>query len=237
MTEKIKTIVYIDGYNLYYGCLRNNQDSNFKWLDINKLFGAILKEKSPNSEIVKIKYFTAHALGKFASHGQESSKAQQAYHRALEVLYPNTLEIILGKHVETTKPLPAFNKENPEPFDKNKRHWVWMIEEKKTDVQIALTMYKDVIKNECDQVVLCSNDSDLEPALNEIRLEKKDFKIGVVMPIRPAKKGEKNRRSSGSLVKSATWTRDYILDEELRASLLPEKIPTHKKPILKPSHW
>ena len=74
MTRKIETIVYIDGYNLYYGRLRNSNNLNFKWLDIVKLFQYILKAQNPNSEIIKIKYFTAPALGKFASHGNKSTE-------------------------------------------------------------------------------------------------------------------------------------------------------------------
>jgi uncharacterized LabA/DUF88 family protein len=235
MMEKTNTIVYIDGYNFYYGLLSGR--SHFKWLDIVKLFQTILQSQNPNSEIVKIKYFTAMALGQFARHGNKSTEAQQAYHRALEVSYPDVLEIILGSHVAARKRLPAVNPVNPNVFDKTQRSPVWVLEEKKTDVQIALAMYKDVVKENCQQVVLCSNDSDLAPALQEIRAEKQDFNIGVVMPIRPAPKGEKSRRISGSLDALATWTRNYIRDEELQVVLLPEKIPTHKKTILKPSHW
>ena len=238
MTAKIKTIVYIDGYNLYYGRLRNPHNSlNCKWLDLAKLFQNLLKAQDPRSEIVKIKYFTAPALGKFASHGNQSSDAQDAYHRALNHLYPDLLEIIMGKHVAAAKPLPAYNPDAPKLFDKTQRNWVWVLEEKMTDVQIALAMYKDVIQEKCSQVVLCSNDSDMLPSLMAIREEKPEVKIGVIMPVSPTKKGEESRRISGSLDELATWTRRYLLDEELQQALLPEKIPTKKKPILKPSHW
>lgn len=238
MTEKTKTIVYIDGYNLYYGCLRNPRNTlNCKWLDLVKLFQRLLNSQDPSSEIVKIKYFTAPALGKFASHGNQSSDAQDAYHRALNHLYPDLIEIIMGKHVAAAKPLPAYSPDNPKAFDKTERNWVWVLEEKMTDVQIALAMYKDVMREKCSQVVLCSNDSDMLPSLQAIREEKPDFKIGIVMPVSPAKKGEESRRISGSLDELATWTRSYILDNELQQALLPEKIPTKKKPILKPSHW
>ncbi len=233
-----KTIVYIDGYNLYYGRLRNpNNPVTYKWLDLVKLFEALLKAQDPNSEIVKINYFTAPALGKFASHGNQSSDAQDAYHRALKHLYPDLLEIIMGKHVAAAKPLPAYFPDNPKAFDKNQRNWVWVLEEKMTDVQIALAMYKDVMQEKCEQIVLCSNDSDMLPSLQAIREEKPTLKIGIVMPVNPPKKGEESRRISGSLDELATWTRHYILDKELEQALLPEKIPTRKKPILKPLHW
>jgi hypothetical protein len=36
--EIMETIVYIDGYNLFYGCLKHTKD---KWLDLHTLFYAI----------------------------------------------------------------------------------------------------------------------------------------------------------------------------------------------------
>ena len=65
------TIVYIDGYNLYYGRLRH---TSYKWLDPFRLFQAILKVQDPSSNIIKIKYFTAPVKAKFSSHGQASEK-------------------------------------------------------------------------------------------------------------------------------------------------------------------
>lgn len=230
-----KTIVYIDGYNLYYGRLRNNTQ-NCKWLDVVKLLQHIVNEQSPNNEIVKVKYFTAPALGKFASHGNKSSEAQQTYHRALKQLYPDLIEIIEGTQSIVPKPLPEYI--NKDCFDKTKRQWVWLLEEKMTDVAIALAMYRDTMKGHCEQIVLCSNDSDMKPALEAIKQDSPNCKIGIVMPISPPDKtATKARRVSGSLEKLSDWTRHHINDDELLNALFPEKIPTKKKPILKPSHW
>jgi len=49
----VRTIVYIDGFNLYYRALKG---SRFKWLDLGALFQRVLSEKN---QIVGIKYFTA----------------------------------------------------------------------------------------------------------------------------------------------------------------------------------
>jgi len=49
----IRTIVYIDGFNLYY---RNLKNTPYKWLDIEKFCESLLL---PGTPIVKIKYFTA----------------------------------------------------------------------------------------------------------------------------------------------------------------------------------
>ena len=49
----MRTYIYIDGFNLYYGALKGTP---YKWLDVKALFGAILR---PDNEILKIKYYTA----------------------------------------------------------------------------------------------------------------------------------------------------------------------------------
>ena len=43
----MKTIIYVDGYNLFYGCLKHSLD---KWLDIQKLlFDRIVRAQDPSS--------------------------------------------------------------------------------------------------------------------------------------------------------------------------------------------
>jgi len=92
----MKTTIYIDGYNLYYGRLRNTQ---FKWLDVVALFSNMALTIEPKSAVIAVKYFTAPALTKFARHGAESMKAQNDYHRALEAKYPGVFSKNLGSHV------------------------------------------------------------------------------------------------------------------------------------------
>lgn len=52
---KKRTIVYIDGFNLYYGLLRF---TSYKWLDI-VAFAKSLLPHPEEHEIVAVKYFTA----------------------------------------------------------------------------------------------------------------------------------------------------------------------------------
>ena len=48
----MKTIIYVDGYNLFYGCLKHSRD---KWLDIHKLFfEQILIPQTPQARLVSI---------------------------------------------------------------------------------------------------------------------------------------------------------------------------------------
>lgn len=53
-----RTIVYIDGFNFYYGEVRGTP---WKWLDPYKLFQNILGKQNT---LLKVKYFTARAKSK-----------------------------------------------------------------------------------------------------------------------------------------------------------------------------
>jgi hypothetical protein len=49
--------VYVDGFNLYYGALKNTQH---RWLDPNALFVTLL----PKYEVKRIRYFSARISGR-----------------------------------------------------------------------------------------------------------------------------------------------------------------------------
>ncbi len=102
--------------------------------------------------------------------------------------------------------------------DKQDRVEVWKLEEKQTDVNIALHLYRDAMIKSCEQSVLVSSDSDLETSLK--------------FP-----QGQKSRPANASLSNLADWTRQYILDDELAKFQMPERVPTKKKPAIKPDYW
>ena len=52
----MKTYIYIDGFNFYYGAVKNTP---YKWLDFKTLFYNLLQ---PQHNIACIKYFTAYVL-------------------------------------------------------------------------------------------------------------------------------------------------------------------------------
>ncbi len=225
----MKTIVYVDGYNLYFGCLKHSGD---KWLDLQKLFAEhILSAQEPKSDSISIKFFTADIKAKVASNGQKALLAQQSYHRALIELYGDTISIIKGYYTLEKGRLLAYKK----PPEKSARVDVWRLEEKQTDVNIALESYRDVAKGLAQQLVFVSNDTDIAPALAAIRQDyRAAVKIGVIIPVRKFSGG---RPGNQQLSDYADWTRKYITDEELAGSQLPAQIPTRRKPIIKPDYW
>lgn len=227
-----KTIIYIDGYNLYYSRLKGSQ---FKWLNIATLFrDQILKQQNPSAEVLAIKFFTAPVKASYARHGQASEQAQTQYHRALQAMYPDLIEIIKGFHIFQPTKLPLF--EPGIPPSKRAVSSVWMIEEKQTDVNIALHVYRDAVRGNCDQMVICSNDSDLEPALRLVKADAPAIVIGLIMPLRE-NSTQGGRVPNKRLTGLAHWVRHHIRDDELAKSQLPHNVPTKKKPASKPSHW
>lgn len=138
----MRTIVYIDGFNLYYGALRKTP---YRWLDVGRLCRLLL----PRDDIRQIKYFTA--LVKPRPTDPDQRTRQETYLRALATI-PN-LSIYLGYFLshEVTMALA-----DGRGFAK-----VIKTEEKGSDVNIATHLLADGFRNEYDLAVIVSNDSDL----------------------------------------------------------------------------
>ena len=220
----MRTIVYIDGFNLYFGSL---QGTPYRWLDISLLASRICKEQSPGAKIEAIKYFTADIKAKLSRRGQDSCIAQRDYLLSLNAYLPN-IKIIKGKYnISKSQYHP-----HGDPVDFSVKHSVWRAEEKQTDVNIAIHMLCDAVDNTCEQMVLFSNDSDLYPAIKEVKERHPDLKIGVVAPIR-----DNERQPSADLMEYSDWTRHGIRSEELESSQLPHQVLTRKRRIIKPDHW
>jgi len=134
----MKTYVYIDGFNLFYGCLKK---SAYKWLNLRAFSEDLLR----GHEIAEIKYFTAMVSG-------EKSKKQIIYHRALRAT-PD-LKIIMGyfrwrqaKYKLLTPPYREVLVKKPE--------------EKLTDVNIAAHLIYDAAHKLFEQALIITNDADL----------------------------------------------------------------------------
>ena len=83
------TIVYIDGFNLYYGAVKGTAN---KWLDLEVLCRRLL----PKDNLVKIRYFTA--LVAIRPSDPQQPARQQAYLRALATLADRTQILFFTCH-------------------------------------------------------------------------------------------------------------------------------------------
>ncbi len=94
----MRTRVYVDGFNLYYGALK---ETPFKWLDL----VALAKQLLPDRYIVeKLRYFTARVTG---GRDRNAPARQQTYLSALET-FPE-VEIHYGRFLPKTIWRPLVN--------------------------------------------------------------------------------------------------------------------------------
>ena len=150
---KKKTIVYIDGFNLYYGLLRNSQN---KWLDV-VAFANTLLPRPDEHDILAVKYFTARVNYDPA---EPTTQMRQAAYLSALAAYSPELSIIEGYYKRFRARYP-FAKEPCKSCDKVSVATVWKTEEKRSDVNIASQMFIDHMERNFDCIVLVSGDTDL----------------------------------------------------------------------------
>jgi uncharacterized LabA/DUF88 family protein len=177
-TPALRTNVYIDGFNLYYGCLRNTP---YKWLNLEALCRIML----PNDQIQRIKYFTAHVSAR--PYDPTQPARQQVYLRALHTLPKVT--IILGQYSEHAVYMPLLApigtpRQLPPSTQIAQRPpmvWVLKSEEKGSDVNLATQLLMDACRRDFDIAVVVSNDSDLVEPIKLIQSEY-GLPVGVLNP-------------------------------------------------------
>lgn len=163
----MRTRVYVDGYNLYYACLRR---SPYKWLNIHALTSALL----PRNQIDKVRYFTAQVSAR--PHDPDQPQRQQTYFRALGTV--PEIEIHLGHFLTHEVSMPDAVAWNAGRYRAVR---VIKTEEKGSDVNLATHLLMDAVDNLFDVAIIISNDSDLkEPIAQVSRRFKK--KIGILAP-------------------------------------------------------
>lgn len=207
----MRTIIYIDGFNLYYRAVKNTP---YKWLDFKSLFCKLL---SKEHSVIEIKYFTALVSGK---RNPKKPLNQQTYLRALKAYIPE-LNIYFGHFLshEVYAPLA-------EPTPTTSMVKIIKTEEKGSDVNIAVHLVNDAWLNNYDCAIVVSNDSDLAEAMRIVRLYHPTKKIGLIMP------GEGH--PSKELMKHSDFIK-RIRTGILKLSQLPDKIPNTN--FSKPNTW
>ena len=185
-----------------------------------------------------VKYFTAKIL-ESAAKAPDSVSSQAQYHNALSKKWPGRVEFVFGSYslYKAKQALIPEYEPDLKPKDCEKVQ-VWKIEEKRSDVSIALQMYDDAMQKEVDQVILVTNDTDLVPAFEMMEQRCPEIVRGLVIPTRKAADGEKvERQANSSLSELAHWVRHYVTEDELRRSQLPDVVPGGRRASIKPHSW
>ena len=207
----MKTIVYVDGFNLYYGALRGTP---YKWLNVARLCRILL----PKHNITQFKYYTARVSAR--PHDPEQPVRQQAYLRALKTT--PELELIFGRFLTSSRKMHLVT-----PLaDGTASVWVTKTEEKGSDVNIATHMVHDAHLGTYDAAVIVSNDSDL---IEPVRIVRHDLGkiVGMLNP---------HKRPSRELMKHVTFVKN-IRKPVLRNSQFPDTLQDGAGTIRKPKEW
>lgn len=232
MNIKKSAYVYVDGFNLFYACLKG---SPFKWLDLNKLVSFYF----PEYEIKKIKYFSAIVNAR--KNDLNKPIKQLAYLRALKTL--DNLEIILGSFLESeikifvpdkdkknNKQIARVSFKNNEiklPLMGNNYFFVKKTEEKGSDVNIASNLIIDSYENSFDVAIIISNDSDLAEAIKTLRLKSNKL----IRLLNPYKK------TNLKLLDSVSGNVKKIRKSVLKISQFPEILNDGDSFVYKPKNW
>lgn len=169
----MNTFVYVDGFNLYYGCLKGTP---YRWLDLPKFIRQHLK---PENKVMRVKLFTAK-VKPLPSDPQQLNR-QLLYWRALRTL--PEMEIIEGQFLSRPTRMPL----HPRPSQGPRSARVMKTEEKGSDVNLATHLLCDAYEKQFGAAVVVTNDSDL---VEPIRMVQQRIKLRVVVinphPRKPA---------------------------------------------------
>lgn len=213
----LRTIIYIDGFNLYYG-LRSKGWRKYYWLNLQCLSQKLLKL---DQRLIAAKYFTARvSAGNKATSGKAREKMESKRRR--QAIYLDALDglkdfmIFEGHYLAKT--ITCKNCGNS-----------WLThEEKMTDVNIATELIMDAHNDKFDVAMIISGDSDLVPPILAAQKTCPEKRIVIAFP--PSRSSERLKQTA-----SAFFT---IGEANIRQSQFPEEIRRAEGVVLKrPEKW
>lgn len=208
----MKTRIYIDGFNLYFGSLRG---SKVKWLNPVE---AVRLHLDAKHVIVGTKYFTAKINPR--PHDPDQPLRQEAYLRALATL-PD-FEFYFGHFLTKNVKMPLAMPEPGQPT-----HVVVIkTEEKGSDVNLASQLLNDAHLRRMECAIVVSGDSDL---LMPVRMvsEQMGISVGVLNP---------QKNPCIVLKRHATFYK-HLKAGRLARSQFPDKLTDSAGIFHKPACW
>ena len=216
-----RTIVYIDGFNLYYRALKGTPH---KWLDIAAMSRAALPH---TCAIARVNYYTAHISGRT---DPTAPKRQHAYLRAIASLPGVVIHfgnfLVNQKWAGLVQPPDFRPPVTLPPGPPPEVAFVWKTEEKGSDVNLGVHLVRDAFRGNFDLAAVLTNDTDL---VEPIRIVTQELGLPVTLltpTVQPAT----------SLVRVATSVRH--IQPYIGPCQLPDPVMIPgKKPIAKPASW
>ncbi len=217
MSNKYRTITYIDGYNLYFGMLqeavkRGSKEEpsptwyRYMWINVDTLSRKLLSERQ---ELASVQYFTAPISG-----NKGKQERQNAFLDALRTV--PSVNITFGRFQPDRKECDKCG------------HPAYHPQEKKTDVNIATGLICDAIEDKYDTAILITGDSDLTPAIHAVKRFRPEKRILIAFP--PNRYSLELEMASGmkSLRIWDTILRQSRFPDVIRRAGLPDIVCPHK---------
>jgi uncharacterized LabA/DUF88 family protein len=202
----VRVVVYVDGFNLYFG-LRERYGRKYLWLDLQVLAASLLR---PDQSLEKVRYFTARVRNDVVGQQRQSDYLDA-----------------LGEHSPLVEMRDGRFQEKSRSCRECGNTWK-VFEEKETDVNIAVALMGDAVRNHFDTALLISADSDLCPAVRETKSLFPKKRIVVAFP--PSRHSAELKRVVDGFV--------FIGDDKIRRGQLPDPVVTKTGIVLRrPKHW
>jgi len=196
---------FIDGFNLYHSIDDKPSYHKYKWLNIKKLAECFI---SKNQKIEQIYYFTALA--------EWAPKKVKRHKQLITILKLNDINVVYGKFRKIEKKCRLCKKTYQ------------TYEEKQTDVNIAIQLFRSAIQDEYDTAMVMSGDSDLIPSIEAVKDTFPNKQVGVIIPI--------GRRAE--LLKQRSDFHMKIKEKHLKSSMFDETVKINENThITCPSKW
>lgn len=166
-----QVMVYIDGFNLYYG-LKAKHGRRYLWLDLEELARRLLK---PGQTLAGVRYFTASIRN-----DPPALARQNAYLGALGAV--TSVTVFRGRFQQKQTTCRSCG-----------ASWT-TYEEKETDVNIAVSLVEDAALGHYDTALVVSADSDLCPAVRSAKRLRPRGNVVVVFP--PSRHSDELRKAA-----------------------------------------
>jgi uncharacterized LabA/DUF88 family protein len=213
-TAARRTIIYIDGFNLYFGLVQQGW-RKYLWLNVHAFGAAILRS---DERLMQVNYFTSEIMGP-----PDKLSRQRAYLAALRTV--DGLTIHRGRY-ESEK-VACYSCGGFMGCAKCHKVW-WDNNEKMTDVKIATGLLVDAFQDRYDDAILVSGDADQKPAIDHVRRIFPDKRVYVCFP--PSRKSYDLERSASGVI-TAT-------EESFRKSQFPVVVTTAaNRSVVRPGSW
>lgn len=205
----MRSIIYVDGFNLYYGALKGGPH---RWLNLDRYFALLRMD----DDVQRIWYFTAVIAGPRRSR-------QLAYLQALKATPRVAIQYGQYKEKVVRCTVAACDCAGLREFR--------VPEEKGTDVNIAVQMLDDAYQGLADRLVLVSGDSDLVPAIRTVKRRFPEIQVIVYVPARDPRRG-----AARQLRTAADKDKTLPLDL-LRRAQFDVVVQTPKGSVARPDAW